>query len=367
MPLLESLIQALPIPILLLDDTSVIRIHNDEASRICDVQTRMVGLPLMRVIADTRIVEQVQASIADRRWSKGSYTRGGNEIAWNVSVTPLTDTLAMDDTIALSTPSPTVSDKPGNETTAYFLVTIEDVAAQRRLEQVQRDFIANVSHELRTPLTSIRLLSETLEDIIDTDADKAQEFVEKIEVEAQYLTDMVSELLDLSRIESGQLSMTLEPIEAEQLVREVMARMLPQAQRHRVALHTDIEQGKTLVLADSRQIARVLVNLVHNAIKFTPSGGTITIGTTSLNERTQAFFVRDTGVGIRKEELPRVFERFYKTDRARSKAGYIGPGGGGSGLGLAIASHVIELHHGRIFAESTLGEGSVFTFTLSKA
>ena len=161
---------------------------------------------------------------------------------------------------------------------------------------------------------------------MDTDSDKAQEFVEKIEVEAQYLNDMVSELLDLSRIESGQAAMTLEPIEAERLVREVMARMLPLAQRHRVSLHTDIQQGKTCVIADSRQITRVLVNLVHNAVKFTPSGGTITVGTNELREQhVQRFFVRDTGVGIRSEELPRVFERFYKTDRARSKADYFGP------------------------------------------
>ena len=355
--LLDSLVDALPIPVLLLDNTGVIRAYNDAAARICNAQGSLIGHPFAHGIPDTDIVEQVQASITDRRPSKGSYNRGGNEIAWNVSVTPLIN--------ASDSKNEHVLEQEG-QSLPFFLVTIEDIAAQRRMEQVQRDFIANVSHELRTPLTSIRLLAETLEDIIDTDADKAQEFVEKIEIEAQNLTDMVSELLELSRIESGQLSMTFEPVEAEQLVREVMARMLPQAQRHRVALHTSISQGKTLVRADSRQIARVLVNLVHNAIKFTPSGGTITIGTASQDEQVQTFFVRDTGVGIRKEELSRIFERFYKADRARSKAGYIGLGGGGSGLGLAIASHVVELHHGRIFAESTPGAGSVFTFTLPK-
>ncbi len=353
--LLDSLVDALPIPVLLLDATGVIRASNDTAAHICSVEGSLNGLPFAQVIADGDIVEQIRASIADRRLSKKSYNRGGHEIAWNVSVTPLSD--------VPDSESEHVSER---EEQKFFLVIIEDIADQRRLEQVQRDFIANVSHELRTPLTSIRLLAETLEDIIDTDADKAQEFVEKIEIEAQNLTDMVSELLELSRIESGQLSMTFEPVEAEQLVREVMARMLPQAQRHRVALHTSISQGKALVRADSRQIARVLVNLVHNAIKFTPSGGTITIGTAPQDEQMQTFFVRDTGVGIRKEELSRIFERFYKADRARSKAGYIGPGGGGSGLGLAIASHVVELHHGRIFAESTPGAGSVFTFTLPK-
>jgi two-component system phosphate regulon sensor histidine kinase PhoR len=208
-------------------------------------------------------------------------------------------------------------------------------------------------------------LAETLEDVIDTNPDRAQEFVEKIETEIQYLSELVAELLELSRLESGQTLMLIEPIEAERLVREVMARMLPLAQRHRVSLGTDIHQGTTLVAADSKQITRVLANLTHNAIKFTPSFGDVVIGTTAqTDQQTQRFFVRDTGVGISAEEIPRIFERFYKTDRARSKAGFIGPGGGGTGLGLAIARHVIESHSGRIWVESSLGNGSTFSFTL---
>lgn len=162
--------------------------------------------------------------------------------------------------------------------------------------------------------------------------------------------------------------MVMEPTEAEHLVREVMARMLPLAQRHRVQLGTDIPQGETLVAADRKQITRVLVNLVHNAIKFTPSGGQIIIGTClQPDQQTQRFYVSDTGVGIRTEELSRIFERFYKTDRARAKADFIGPGGGGTGLGLAIARHVVESHGGRISAQSTPGQGSTFTFTLPVA
>ncbi len=250
----------------------------------------------------------------------------------------------------------------------YFAVIIEDLTEARRLERMQRDFLANISHELRTPLTSVRLLTETLEDVIDINPDRAQEFVEKIETEVRYLSELVAELLDLSQLESGQTTMTIEPIEAERLVREVMARMLPLAQRYRVNLGTDIQQGKTLVAADAKQIMRVLVNLVHNAIKFTPSGGRITIGTRLMPDQPlQRFFVQDTGVGIKTEELPRVFERFHKTDRARSKPGYVGSGGGGTGLGLAIARHVVEAHGGRIHAESIIGQGSTFAFTLPVA
>jgi two-component system phosphate regulon sensor histidine kinase PhoR len=234
-----------------------------------------------------------------------------------------------------------------------------------RLERVQRDFLANISHELRTPLTSVRLMTETLEDVIETDPDKAQQFIEKIETEIHYLSGLVAELLELSRIESGQMPMSIEPVEAERLVREVMARMLPLAQRHRVRMLTEIEQGKTMVTADSKLITRVLFNLVHNAIKFTSTGGMVVIGTApQADQHTQRFYVRDTGVGIREEDLPRVFERFFKTDRARSKANFMGPGGGGTGLGLAIARQAVEAHGGRIWAESVLEEGSTFSFTL---
>ncbi len=300
----------------------------------------------------------VQECIQTGHAQRGQYEKGSSGIAWKVTVTPLEHHVRK--------PKPV---EPATQLYHYFTVIIEDMAELRRLERVQHDFLANISHELRTPLSSVRLLTETLEDTIDTDPEKAQEFVEKIETEVHYLTELVSELLELSRLESGQMPLTIEPVEAEQLVREVMARMWTLAQRHRVKLRTDIQQGKTRVAADSKLITRVLVNLIHNAIKFTPSGGTIVIGTAlQTDHHLQRFFVRDTGIGISKEELPRIFERFYKTDRARSKAGFIGPGGGGrAGLGLAIARQVVEAHGGRIMAESAPDQGSTFTFTLPVA
>ncbi len=345
--LFKNLVRALSTPILIVDCSLRILQANEAALHVSGINSSLVGLTLEQALRDLNIINLVQTSIQTGSVKRGEYARDSSNTTWNVTVTPL-------------------SDQDGsNNAYPFFLVTIADVAEMHRLEQVQRDFIANISHELRTPLTAIRLLAETLEDIIDTDPDKAQEFVEKIELEAQYLNDMVSELLDLSRIESGQAAMTIEPIEAERLIHEVMARMLPLAQRHRVALRTDIQQGKTLVAADSKQITRVLVNLVHNAIKFTPSGGKITLGTAILPwQGMQRFFVHDTGIGIRNEELPRIFERFYKTDRARSKADYFGPGGGGTGLGLAISRHIIEIHGGHITAESVLGQGSTFIFSL---
>ncbi len=347
-------------PVLVIDRSFTIQYWNALAIKLLGATDSLQGQKLEQWLPEQAMLQPVQESINTGRPRKGSYSKDATGTAWNVSVTPLEHI----PTEIASQHNEALAEQEQHFST-YFVVSIEDCSELRRLERVRRDFIANVSHELRTPLASVRLLAETLEEAIDTDHDKAQVFLEKIETEVQHLTTLVSELLELSRIESGQVPMVIEAVEAEQLVREVMARMLPLAQRHRVSLRTDIHDGLTRVAADGKQIAHVLVNLLHNAIKFTPSGGTITIGTRLQPDgHTQCFFVRDTGIGIRPEELPRIFERFYKADRARAKTGFIGPGGGGSGLGLAIVRHVVEAHGGRITVESTPGQGSTFTFTL---
>ena len=360
-PFYTGLLEALPFPVVVIDRSLYIYGYNQPFLRLLDITALNQKKTLDQILPDSAIIQFIRDSIQRDSSQSSEFVRGSSEITWKVSLAPLKN-------------QPQQTNVPGEDeqqidsSERYFAVTIEDRAEIRHLERVQRDFIANVSHELRTPLSSIRLLTETLEDVIDTNPDKAQVFVEKIEIEVQHLNDLVAELLELSRIESGHMQMVIEPVEAEQLVREVMARMLLLAQRHRVALHTDIQQGKTLVAADSKQIVRVLVNLVHNAIKFTPSGGMIIIGTSTQKENYgQRFFVHDTGVGIRPEELSRIFERFYKTNRARSKTDFIGPGGGGTGLGLAIARNVVEAHGGRITAESVVGQGSVFSFILPVA
>ncbi len=341
----RQLLGALLLPLVIVDTSLVIRFSNERAQELFETREQLEGLPLEEVIQDAGILQLIRRGVEMHQPLREERLTDGPGSTWMVSVKP-------------------VSHSKSERTYHYYAVVIEDLTELRRLERARRDFVGNISHELRTPLASVRLLAETLEEAIDTDPEQAQVFVEKIENEIEHLNVLVAELLDLSRIESGQTPMAIEPVEVEQLVREVMARMLPQAQRHRVSLRTEIEQGQALVAADVRQIARVLVNLLHNAIKFTPSGGSVVIGTRPQGSGLQAFFVRDTGVGIPPEDLPRIFERFYKVSRARSKADFIGPGGGGSGLGLAIARHVVEAHGGRIKAESIPGQGSTFTFTL---
>jgi two-component system phosphate regulon sensor histidine kinase PhoR len=198
-------------------------------------------------------------------------------------------------------------------------------------------------------------LTETLQDGALDDPPAARRFLEQISVEVDALTQMVSELLELSRIEAGQVALNLKPVSAFELLSSASERMSLQAERAGLVLRVDCAPNLPKVRADVARLEQVLVNLIHNAVKFTHPGGEVIL----LAEPTDGavcFVVRDTGVGISADDLSRIFERFYKSDRSRS--------GGGTGLGLSIARHIIEAHGGRIWAESREGQGSSFFFTV---
>jgi two-component system phosphate regulon sensor histidine kinase PhoR len=170
---------------------------------------------------------------------------------------------------------------------------------------------------------------------------------------------MVQELLELTRIESGRVPLEFEPVQPGELIRVAVERLYLQAERAGLQIEVELVAGLPAVLVDPPRMQQVLMNLLHNAIKFTQSGGRITLAAEPGEEGGVVFRIRDTGVGIPADDLPRIFERFYKADRARS--------GGGTGLGLAISKHLVEAHGGRIWAESVLGEGSTFFFYIPTA
>jgi len=235
------------------------------------------------------------------------------------------------------------------------LVILQDLTRIRRLETVRRDFISNISHELRTPLASLQALVDTLRDGALDDPPAARRFLDRMETEVEALTQMAQELLELSRIESGQAPMRLTPTPVADVVFRPVERLRPQAERTGLNITIDLPADLLLVLADVERAQQVITNIVHNAIKFTPSGGQVTLSAQPVGEEV-IISVRDTGVGIPADDLPRIFERFYKADRARS--------GGGTGLGLSIASHIVQAHGGRIWAESVEGKGSTFYVAL---
>lgn len=238
------------------------------------------------------------------------------------------------------------------------LVVLRDVTELRRLERVRREFVANVSHELRTPLASIKALVETLEAGAVDDPTVAGDFLHRIVGEVDRLAVLVDELLDLARLQSGRVSLDARSVDPHDLLGRASERLRPQTERARLTLGLDVPPGLPPVLADRARVEQVVLNLLHNAIKFTPPGGRVTIGATQEKGALEVF-VRDTGVGVPEEELPRLFERFYKADKARRSEG--------TGLGLAIAKHIVQAHGGTIWAESRPGDGATFRFTLPLA
>jgi two-component system phosphate regulon sensor histidine kinase PhoR len=239
-----------------------------------------------------------------------------------------------------------------------ILMVFQDLTRVRKLETVRRDFVSNVSHDLRTPLASLKALTETLQASALEDPPAARRFLQRMDTEIDTLTQMVQELLELTRIESNRFPMQRLQIKPCAIVTPAVERMQLQADRAGLSLRMECMTGLPPVNADPSRIEQVLTNLIHNAIKFTPPGGEIVISARQDGNNV-LFSIQDTGVGITPELLPRIFERFYKADRARS--------GGGTGLGLSIARHTIEAHGGRIWADSVVNQGSTFYFTLPVA
>jgi len=239
---------------------------------------------------------------------------------------------------------------------------LEDVSELRRLQQIRTEFIDNLSHELRTPLTTVSLLAETLTREADAAGvaipAKMRDRIGKIEVETGHLVQMVSELMDLSRIESGGTIRLVDLVDMGQIATESTERLRLFAERQGVALRVEVVGAVPPVRGDEARLAQVFINLVHNAVKFSPDGGDVSV-TIRMEDGRVVSSVADHGVGIPPAAQARIFERFYKVDRARVRGET-----GGTGLGLAIARHIIEQHGGTIWVESVEGTGSAFQFAL---
>jgi two-component system phosphate regulon sensor histidine kinase PhoR len=322
--------------VLITDRDGVVRLLNPAAARLLDTSTEAaLGRSFTQVARHHRIIEVWQAC-RDRQEEQTEPVEVGRRGGFlQVIATPLT-----------------------REEEQSCLVIIQDLTQVRRLETVRRDFISNISHELRTPLASLKALVETLRDGALDDPPAAQRFLEQMDGEVDALTQIVQELLELSRIESGRSPLRLVPVAITDITLPAVQRLLPQAARSGVEVTTDVPADLAPVLADVERIQQVVTNLLHNAIKFTPAGGRVVVSAHTQGNET-IMSVHDTGIGIAAEDLPRIFERFFKADRARST--------GGTGLGLAIAKHIVQAHGGRIWAESVQGQGSTFYFTLPLA
>lgn len=250
-----------------------------------------------------------------------------------------------------------------------LLLWLHEVTAARRAAQARRDVVANISHELRTPLASIKLLAETLADGAVADPETGREFAVQIQREVDHLAQLVDELLDLSMIESGESVLIIEPVAPQRVLGDVAERIGPIATRREVAVRLvepgSGDGGRVLVAADAARLAQALLNLAHNAVKYSHRGGEVRLGWDPLDDRVR-FWVADDGVGIPLAHRERIFERFYKVDRARVRRDRDGDegardlGGASAGLGLAIVRHIAEAHEGDVGVESEEGVGSTF-------
>jgi len=245
---------------------------------------------------------------------------------------------------------PFADDRPGGA-----LLLIQDLTEVRSLQTMRREMVGNISHEFRTPLAGLKAMVETLQDGAVDDREVTEDFLSRIEVEVDRMTQLVAELTELSRIETGKAELKLEPVELNGLIEEAVAQLKPQAERQKLSLETALANDLPAVPADKDRLRQVMVNLIHNAIKFNRPGGSIKIRTESSDDSV-IVEVSDTGTGIAGEDLPHIFERFYKADKSRA--------GQGSGIGLAIAKHVVESHGGEIRVRSEEGKGATFSFSL---
>ncbi len=329
---LEAVLASLRDAVVAMGPQGELLLCNRAAKELLGVSQDSIGRPLREVLHLPQLLSLLEAAAAGREQSE--------------------ELQLLDGRVAQVTCSPIRGDK----TPAGAVAVVRDVTDLHRSERLRRELVANVSHELRTPLTSIKGFVETLLAGALRDEVHSRRFLEIIEAETNRLTKLVDDLLELSRLESKGVTFRLQPVDLGELATRVVARHQPRAEATGIQLECRAEAG-VVAAADPDRIEQVLTNLLDNALKFTPEGGRIHV---SVRQQGQEAFVavEDTGRGIPPEDLPHVFERFYRADRSRTRTR------GGSGLGLAIAKQLVEMQGGRISATSRPGHGSVFAFWL---
>jgi two-component system phosphate regulon sensor histidine kinase PhoR len=316
---------------------------NEAAERLLSSsQQALLGNPFGWVMPDEQVAEAFQASLKSGSRETRLIDRPGRQ-HFQVITAPIVG---------------------GGEWTT--LVVVRDLTDVKRVEQVRRDFVANVSHELRTPLASIKSVIETLQSGALDDQVAAQDFLSRADAEVDRLVQIVEELLELSRIESGRVPLARQPVRMGEVLAVAVERLRPQAEKEGLTLTLEVPPDLPPVIGDAERLEQAAVNLLHNAIKFTPRGGSIRVSA-HREDGAVTVSVSDTGVGIAPEDLPRIFERFYKVDRARAQAAAGPSGSGGTGLGLAVVKHTVEAHGGTVSVESEMGRGSTFSFSIPAA
>jgi len=317
--------------VIMTDIEGNISLANNAARKLFNVKNE-TGKPLIEVVRDHEMDEVLKLCLEKAETQAVQYESGTSKKYLRAIAVPIYE-----------------------DELSGVLLLLQDLTELRNLQTTRRELIGNISHEFRTPLAGIKAMAETLRDGTIDDKETAKDFLVRIDDEVERLTQIVAELTELSRIETGQAELKLEPVNLNLLIDEVIARLSPQVERQQLIIDKKLAADLPSVQADKERIRQTIINLIHNAIKFTDPDGKITVAT-RVRSGSVVVDISDTGIGISRGDLPHVFERFYKGDKARS--------GGGTGMGLAIAKHVVEAHGGSIWVQSEEGRGSTFSFSL---
>ncbi len=336
---LASILDSMREGVVVIDDQGVIESANPAASvMLGTVGVVKPGMQLTSLTNHPDVIRVVVGTIESGRPGNAEIRTFDNQHTLMASATPF--------------PQPGTTSE-SNTVRALLLLT--DLTDIRRLDTTRREFVSNASHELRTPLAGIRASAETLQRGAINDPEESAKFLQMIGEDVERMDALIGEMLELSRLETGESPLKLENAEPKALAESAVKQFSSVARESSLELQSIVPGDLPFVLVDTEKISHVFSNLISNAIKWTPPGGQITVNSWE-DDGMVWFSVVDTGQGIEPEHLPHIFERFFKTDAARSQPG--------TGLGLSIARHIVDAHHGVISATSTSGVGSEFTFTV---
>lgn len=335
---LEAILKSMQSGVIAVDNIGKIFLVNPAAISIFGIKEGIIGRHILEVLRNIELEDIILKHQDETKEIKISYPE---KRILRVKATPIIDTSM-------------------NNRNMGVVVVMQDVTELRKLEQVRSDFVANVSHELKTPLTSIKGFAETLKSGAISDDATREKFLDIINVEADRLTRLINDILSLSELENKKPNFTFEEMNLNDAVEDVRDMMESLAKLKDILMVFDLDEKIPSISGNYDKVKQLLINLIDNAIKYTPRGGTVTVRTYT-NEKNVCIEFEDTGIGIPKEHLPRLFERFYRVDKGRSRAL------GGTGLGLAIVKHIVAAMGGNITVESIVGKGSRFVVTIPEA
>jgi two-component system phosphate regulon sensor histidine kinase PhoR len=341
---LQTLLKGMAEGVLVVNDRGHIIMINSTLRKFFSLSTEIVDKTTLEFVRNAELEGAIQGAIRDGKNSSFELIHpSSSNKTFEVNVVGI--------------PSPSEErHKEGNAMSGAIAV-FHDISRLKELEKIRQDFVANVSHELRTPLTTIKGYTETLLDGALKE-EVAPQFLQVIQKHTDRLAKIVEDLLTLSKIESKEFQLKKEKLYLSELIDDVLDFVKEGAKKKKIAIDVVHISSSLIIEGDRNIIEQILINLLDNAIKYGREGGKITISANQKDQNEIEVSVRDNGIGIPQEDLPRIFERFYRVDKGRSQEL------GGTGLGLSIVKHLVSAHSGKVWAESQLGEGSTFYFTL---